>query len=177
MPPRSSTTSAVQSVLEVEDTSAEAVTETWVLFSVDDQIYALNMWEVQRIVRSVEVKPLPEVPPHVRGVVNVQGRVLPVIDLRTRFGLKSKPISLDDHFLITQAGDLSVVLCVDAALGSREVAIEEIPTDSRLPRCVRRVMPLDLGVVYALDVQQVLFGEESSTDSELASILRELQKA
>ena len=151
--------------------------ETWVLFVIDDQTYALQLSEVERIVRAVEVKRLPEVPPHVRGVVNVQGRVLPVVDLRARFGERSRPIALDDHFIIARTAGLSLILAADSVLGSREVSGTTAPRGTGVPRCVRKVAPLDLGVVYALDLEQVLFGDESPTDSELARVLRELQAA
>lgn len=163
-------------VIVAEPKSADQM-ETWVLFVVDEQTYALQLSEVERIVRAVEVKRLPEVPAHIRGVVNVQGRVLPVVDLRTRFGERPRPIALDDHFIIARTSTLFLILVADSALGSREVSSTAAPRDAGVPRCVRKVAPLELGVVYALDLEQVLFGDESPTKSELARILRELQGA
>lgn len=78
--------------------------------------------ESERIVRAVEVKPLPKIPPHIRGFVNAQGPVLPVVDLRVRLGQKPWPVALGDHFVIARTKDLSVILPVDAALGSRTVS-------------------------------------------------------
>jgi purine-binding chemotaxis protein CheW len=165
--------------LEPVDPSAVAASdeaETCVLFTVDDETYALRIWEVERIVRAVEVKPLPEAPPHVCGVVNVQGRILPVVDLRVRFGLPSREVRLEDHFIIASTENFSVVLPVDAALGSREIWGGAAPLeDEERLRAVRKVVPLDLGVVYFLDLERVLFGEESAEESELASVLEELQ--
>ena len=175
MPSGTRTSRAEPAATAGDQTSDASATETWILFSVDDQTYALEMGEVDRIVRSVEVKPLPEVPPHIRGVVNVQGRVLPVVDLRRRFGHKSRAIALDGHFIIAQTPTLSLILPADSTVGLREVTGASVPEDSELPRCVRKVMPLDLGVVYALDLERVLFGDESPTDSELARVLGELQ--
>jgi chemotaxis signal transduction protein len=160
-----------------DEGSAPGPSETWVLFVVNDQTYALEIWEIERIVRAVEVKPLPEVPPHIRGVVNVQGRVLPVIDLRVRFGHKTRPIALEDHFIIARTKNLSLILPVDTSLGSRRVSGGSTPENSDVPRCVRKVVPLDLGVVYALDLERVLFDDESPTDSKLALVLGELQSA
>ena len=71
-------------------------TESWVLFTVDDQIYALDLVEVERMVRAVAVTPLPEVPAYVAGVVDVQGRVLPVVDLRLRFDRPTRRISREE---------------------------------------------------------------------------------
>jgi purine-binding chemotaxis protein CheW len=157
------------------DAPSTDLIETWVLFMVDEQTYALQLHEVERIVRAVEVKRLPEVPSHIRGVVNVQGRVLPVVDLRARFGERSRPIALDDHFIIARTPTLSLILAADSALGSWEVSGTVAPRENGAPRCVRKVAPLEIGVVYALDLEQVLFGEESPADSELARVLRELQ--
>jgi purine-binding chemotaxis protein CheW len=151
--------------------------ETWVLFLVDEQTYALQLSEVERIVRAVEVKRLPEVPAHIRGVVNVQGKVLPVVDLRARFGERSRPVALDDHFIIARTPTLSLVIAADSALGSWEVSCTGSSDGAGVPRCVRKVAPLESGVVYALDLEQVLFGDESPADSQLARVLRELQAA
>lgn len=154
----------------------EGTTETWVLFTVEEQVYALDLWEVERIVRAVEVRPLPEVPAYVTGVIDVQGRILPVVDLRIRFDRPPKPLDPNDHFLIAQGPTHSVVLPVDMTLGSYDIPAESIPADSELPRCVRKVVPLDLGVVYSLDLQRVLFGDEPPFDTRLAQVLAELQK-
>ena len=155
---------------------ADGAAESWVLFTVDDQIYALDLWEVERIVRAVEVKPLPEVPPYIRGVVDVRGRVLPVVDLRVRLGGKSRPISPEDHFIIGRTATHSVVIPVDSAVGSQVIAGAAIPPDSDLPRCVRKVVPLEMGVVYSLDLQRVLFGDDPPFDTQLSRVLAELQR-
>jgi purine-binding chemotaxis protein CheW len=156
--------------------ATDGAAETWVLFLIDGQTYALQIGEVERIVRAVEVKPLPESPPYVRGIVNVQGRVLPVVDLRLRFGQPSRDVRPEDHFIIARTPTLSVILPVDAALGSREVsgAMAPLDRDAR-GRAVRKVVPLDLGVVYSLDLERVVFGDESPTESQLGSVLAELQ--
>lgn len=157
------------------DAPRDDLGETWVLFLVDGQIYALDLWEVERIVRAVEVKPLPEVPEHIAGVVDVHGRVLPVVDLRLRFGRPTRPVALSDQFIIARTLTHSVILPADSALGSCDVRTDSIPPDTALPRCVRKVVPLNIGLAYSLDLQRVLFGDEPPFDSQLARILTELQ--
>jgi chemotaxis signal transduction protein len=105
----------------------------------------------------------------------VHGRVLPVVDLRLRFDRPTRPIALNDHFVIAHTSTHSVILPADSVLGSREVSSDSIPQDTELPRCVRKVVPLDLGVVYSLDLQRVLFGDQPPFDSRLAQVLAELQ--
>ena len=157
------------------EASRDGTAETWVLFAVDDQLYALDLWEVERIVRAVEVKPLPEVPAYVAGVVDVHGHVLPVVDLRARFDRPTRPIAPNDHFVIARTPTHSVILPVDSALGSHQIPSGSIPPDTELPRCVRKVVSLDMGIIYSLDLQRVLFGDQPPFDSRLAQILAEMQ--
>jgi len=152
--------------------------EAWVLFQVDEQKYALRIWEVERIVRAVEVRPLPQSPAHVRGIVNVHGRVLPVVDLRVRFGRPSRDIRLEDHFIIARTPTLSIVLPVDAALGSREMSGEAVNRiDEARADCVRRAITVGADVVYALDLERVMFPVEPLDAWNLSSVLDDLQTA
>ena len=57
----------------------------FVVFTLDEQRYALRLSAVERIVRAVEVIPLPETPKIVIGMINVQGRVMPVVNIRSGF--------------------------------------------------------------------------------------------
>jgi chemotaxis signal transduction protein len=153
----------------------EGAGETWVLFLLDEQTYGLHIWEVERIVRAVEVKSLPESPAHIRGIVNVQGKVLPVVDLRVRFGRATRDIRLEDHFIIARTGSLSLVLPVDAALGSVEVHGGSDPLDDDSQRCLREVVTLNGEAIYALDLERVLFPARDETG--LRSILADLPTA
>ncbi len=140
-------------------------TETWVLFLIDEQTYALRIWEVERIVRAVEVRALPQSPAHLRGIINVQGRVLPVVDLRLRFGKPSRDIRLEDHFIIASTPTVSAVLPVDAALGSLQVSGSQGPLkEESRDQCVREVLTFGSDVIYALDLDRVVYPEEGSED-------------
>ncbi len=61
----------------------------WVLVWIGKQIFALDASTVQEMVSMPDVCALPQAPPHVRGVINLRGRIFPVVDLRTRFGMES----------------------------------------------------------------------------------------
>lgn len=153
-------------------------TETWVVFLVDEQTYALRMEEVERIVRAVEIRPLPQSPPHVRGIINVQGRILPVVDLRLRFGQPSRDIRVEDHFIIANTPTVSAVLPVDAALGSIEVKSSRAPQgEETRGHYVSRIIPTGSEVVYGLDLDHVLSGEDAAGARDLATMLTELQPA
>jgi purine-binding chemotaxis protein CheW len=85
------------------------------VFEVSGQRYALPSADVREVLRAVAVVPLPRAPAVVEGVINLRGRLVPVLDLRTRFRLAAKPVGPTDHFLIAQAGERVVALRVDRA--------------------------------------------------------------
>ncbi len=68
--------------------------------------------------RAVEVMPLPKAPPIVIGVINVEGRILPVLNARGRVGLPHKEITSSDQFLIARTARRHVVLVIDEVEGS-----------------------------------------------------------
>jgi purine-binding chemotaxis protein CheW len=106
----------------------------FVVFKLDDQRYALPLTTVERIVRMVEVTPVPEVDASLLGVINVQGRIIPVVNTRHRFGLPSKPPCLSDQLIIARAGSRSLALVADAVTGVLESSEGEIiPAHDILP--------------------------------------------
>lgn len=107
---------------------AEATTNTQgrvAVFTLGDQRYALPLSTVERVVRVVEVTPLPQAPDIVLGVVNVQGRVIPVVNPRRRFRLPERDIALTDQLVIAHTTRRPVALVVDAVTGVLEYSGRE----------------------------------------------------
>jgi len=87
-----------------------------VVFELDGCRYGLRSADVDSVCQNVAVTPLPEVPALVEGVIDVHGRVIPVLDLRARIGLEPRRATLQDHLILTCAGDREVALRVDRAV-------------------------------------------------------------
>jgi purine-binding chemotaxis protein CheW len=140
-----------------------------VVFVLDDQKYALPLDVVDRVVRAVEITPLPDAPPIVAGVINVQGRILPVVDLRRRFHLAERANHPDDHFLVAKSSTMMVALPVDEALGMvKDLGDERISADDVSPNLnyVEHVVPHDGEMVFALDIDTVLTDDEEEALGE-----------
>lgn len=105
-----------------------------VIFTLDGQPYALELASIHRVVRAIEVTALPNAPAVIHGVVNIQGELLAVVNLRHRFGLPEREISLSDQLIIadvTKPGSMQrarrrVALVVDTVNGISAVTEEEI---------------------------------------------------
>ena len=91
--------------------------ERGVVFSLQDRHFALPLDAVTRVVRAVEITPLPDAPEGVCGVIDVQGEIVPVIDLRSRFALPRRELAIDDQFLVARTAKRVLALWVDRVSG------------------------------------------------------------
>lgn len=82
-------------------------------FELSGQRYGLPLAAVLEVVRAVAITPLPGVPPVVEGAINVRGRVVPVLDLRARFGLPPHPLDPDQHLVLARTGRRLVAVRTD----------------------------------------------------------------
>jgi purine-binding chemotaxis protein CheW len=136
-----------------------------VVFALEDQRYALHLSAVERIVRAVEMTPLPKAPEIVIGVINVQGRIIPVFNIRRRFHLPEREIELSDQLIIANTARRTVALVVDTVDGVIERLSEEVtPADQVLPRIeyVEGIVKLENGLVLIHDLDKFLSIDEGT---------------
>jgi purine-binding chemotaxis protein CheW len=76
--------------------------QRYLTFRLGETSYAIGILNVQEIIGLLRITPVPGTPPHVRGVVNLRGKVIPVVDLRTRFGMPVAPDTERTCIVITQ---------------------------------------------------------------------------
>lgn len=134
-----------------------------VVFTFDEQRYALHLSAVERIVRVVEVTPLPKAPEIVLGVVNVQGQITPVINIRKRFCLPEREMNLSDQLIIARTSRRTVALVADAVSGVIERSEQEvIAAEKVLPgiEYVEGVVKLEDGMILIHDLNKFLSLEE-----------------
>src|SRR6266704_2551461 len=94
-----------------------------VVFCLEEQQYALPLPMVERVLPMVAVSPLPQAPPMTLGVINLHGTVIPVLDLRRRFGFPPHEYGLAAHLLLARTTRRTLALPVDVVLGVKEVAV------------------------------------------------------
>jgi purine-binding chemotaxis protein CheW len=87
------------------------------VLTLDEQRYALRLSAVERVLRAVAVTPLPQMPEIILGIVNVHGRVIPVVDVRKRFHLPTREIELSDRFIVARTARRSVIVVADTVVG------------------------------------------------------------
>jgi purine-binding chemotaxis protein CheW len=85
-----------------------------VVFKLAREDYGLPISKVQEINRMVAITKLPHTPDFMEGIINLRGRVIPVIDLRKRFGMGSHEYKEDTRIMVTDIAGQTVGLIVDA---------------------------------------------------------------
>jgi len=143
-----------------------------VVFRVDEQRYALPLAAVERIIHAVEVTPLPAAPAIVLGAIDVEGDVLPVLNLRRRFMLPEREVGPADQFLIARTARRMVALVVDEAQGVIERAESAIIASTHIVpglEQIQGVVKLDDGLVLIHDLEKFLALDEARTLDEAIS--------
>lgn len=158
------------------------VPRQWVIFTLDSARFALPLQSVERIVHAVQLTPLPLAPAVVAGIVDVEGEVLPVFDLRHRFGLPARALDPADHLLIARTAQRRVVLIVDAAEGVQQHTADAPSGMTRFaadPAGADRgaldgVLTAEAGLILIQDLERLLSAEE---DALLQDALAESRRA
>jgi purine-binding chemotaxis protein CheW len=86
------------------------------VFEVAGRRFGIPGSEVRELLRAVSIVPLPLPGPAIEGVVNLRGQVVPVLDLRAKFGLPARAVVPSDHMIVAQTENRLVAIRVDRAL-------------------------------------------------------------
>lgn len=85
-----------------------------VTFSIGEEEFGVDILKVQEIIRTMEITKVPRAPEFVEGVINLRGKVIPIIDLRRRFGLDFKEHDKDTRIIVIEINNIVVGFVVDA---------------------------------------------------------------
>ena len=85
-----------------------------VTFSIGEEEFGVNILKVQEIIRTMEITKVPRAPEFVEGVINLRGKVIPIIDLRRRFGLAPKAHDKNTRIIVIEINNIIVGFVVDA---------------------------------------------------------------
>ena len=139
------------------------------VFILNDQRYALPLHAVDRVARMVAITPLPNAPDIILGMVNFQGRVIPVINMRQRFGLPEREIAVSDQLVVAHTLLRPVALVADAVLDVIACAAQsQIAAENILPNIayVAGVVKLSDGLILIHDLDKFLSLEEENSLSQ-----------
>lgn len=89
-----------------------STTSQYMTFKLGEELFAINVYQVREVLEVLQITKVPTAPPYMRGVVNVRGQAIPVVDLRMRFGLPSIPNSVNTRICVMELevdGEITVI--------------------------------------------------------------------
>lgn len=141
-----------------------------VLFNLDEHHYALQLATVKRVVCLIEITPLPKAPEIILGVINLEGEIIPVVDIRKRFRMPDREAGLSDQLIIARTQRRSLALMVDAVKGVIECPEEEVvKAEKVLPgiEYVEGVAKLSGDIILIHDLDRFLSLEDEKALDEV----------
>ena len=149
----------------------------YLTFTLAEEEYGIGILKIKEIIGMLPITSVPQTPDFVKGVINLRGKVIPVMDLRLRFGMMSIDYTERTCIIVVeisgQAGTILVGIVVDAVsevLNIKGDDIEKTPTFGTKLNTdyILGMAKMEGGVKILLDIDQVLSSDELSMLSEAA---------
>lgn len=149
--------------------SEESAERQLVVFDLAGEVYGVNIGTVREIIRMQDITHVPNAPDYVEGVINLRSRIIPIVDLRKRFGVTTNEITPESRIVVVDIAGEDIGMMVDAVRevlriseGSIEAASSIVTTsDSYYIQGIanlgeRLLILLDLDKVFSLDERPAL---------------------
>ncbi|MFW5722487.1 MAG: chemotaxis protein CheW [Desulfohalobiaceae bacterium] len=143
-----------------------------VTFRIGEEEFGVDILLVQEIIRKMNITRVPKAPDFVEGVINLRGKVIPIIDLRKRFGLETKGYDKNTRFIVIEINDMIVGFVVDSVS-----EVLRIPSDTVEPpppvvsgldsEYISGVGKLEDRLLILLDLDRLLSREEQTQLSQV----------
>ncbi len=93
------------------------MTSDYFVFTIETRRYALELSAVEKVIRAVELIPLPDSPDRVMGLINFRGKMIPVFNIRKKLRVAEREIEPDDRIIISRISDYHVAFIADTVEG------------------------------------------------------------
>lgn len=152
--------------------SARGPTAQYVTFRLAEETYAINVMQVQEVLRVSEIAPVPGAPHYVLGIVNLRGNVVTVIDARRRLGLEPREPDDASRVVIIEVSNQVVGILVDSVAEVIELVTAEIEPapnvgNDESSKYIQGVASRDGELTIVVDLNKLLSEEEWA---EMASL-------
>ena len=149
----------------------------YLTFALADEMYGLQILAVQEIIQLVPITTVPRTPEFVRGVINLRGKVIPVIDLRRKFAMGAADDTAETCIVVVEvtanSQTITMGVVVDRVAEVVDVAADQIEPPPTFGAAVDTAFLLGMGkvgekVIMLLDIQRVLATNELDSVAHMA---------
>lgn len=145
-----------------------------VVFRLEDEEYATGIDQVERILEFERITRIPDAPDFLKGIINYQGRIIPVIDLKKRFNLSETNTANNGKIIIARQDDCEVGLIIDdisEILEAKDDSFSPPPDIIKdiVREYVKGIIKLDKRIIIYLDLSKVLTFKEKEILNQIIS--------
>ena len=144
-----------------------------VIFKIEDEEFATSISQVERILEFEKITKIPDAPQYLMGLINYQGRIIPIIDLRKRFNLSGTGIANETKIIIAKQGEGDIGLIVDAVSEVADISEDIISSPPEIisgiiKKYIKAIIKIDSRIIIYLDLSKILNFDERETLNEIA---------
>lgn len=154
------------------DAAPPAHAGKFLVFSLGREEYAVPILRVREIIGLLDITPLPQMPEYIKGVINLRGRIIPIIALRPKLGLPAAPDTETTCIIILEVADspggemYPMGAIVDAVREVLDIADDQVQPPPRFSaavtsECIQGIGKVREHVIALLEVDQVMTGAET----------------
>ncbi len=142
-----------------EDDAAQA--NKYLFFNLGDELYGVNIMDVTEIIELQRITEVPDMPQYMQGVINLRGKVIPVMDLRRRFGMEPRVYDDRTCIIVTTVDSAALGMIVDTVAEVHDVPAENIESSQNFAgsaesHYVEGVARVEDQVTVLINAQKVL---------------------
>lgn len=132
-----------------------------VVFKIDDEEFASDIMQVERILSYVEPNKIPDSPSYIKGVINYEDSILPIMDVKKRFNLNATKIKDDPKIIVVKYGERKIGLIVDMVsevINIDEKILENAPDMVKGIKntYLKGMIKLDDRIIILIDTEKIL---------------------
>ncbi len=117
----------------------------YLTFALAGEIYGLPIEQVREIIRMCEITYVPRMPDYVAGILNLRGKILPIVNLRLRFGLQAIDRTKDTCIIVVDTKDGSIGIIVDSVNEVQELSQSQIGETTMVSHALKKHYVIGLG--------------------------------
>lgn len=145
----------------IEDTTEDTQKDKYLTFAIDHEVYGLDISFVLEIIGVQEITQVPRQVHYIKGVINLRGKIIPVMDIRERFGKVQRPYDDRTCIVVLEVDELTVGIIIDRVVEVLEISEEQISQppkmDERISSSfIRGIGRVGDGVKLMLNVAQLI---------------------
>ena len=161
----------MEAVVEKKETSD--IEGKFLTFVLGEEIYGIEILKASEIIGLMDITTVPQTPDYMKGVINLRGKVIPVIDLRKKFSMQEGVHTQETCVIVVEVNGSSIGLIVDSVSEVSDITGEEIENAPSYGQGIDTSFIMGLGkvkdkIIILLDIDAVLSTEELEMVEELA---------